>query len=675
MELQSIQTTFTSGEISPLLEGRADLDRYKSGAKTMLNAYALPHGAVKRRVGTHFVAEVRNSARPARVIEHVTSQTIATILVFNDGFIQFVRNGDFIETSPGVRYEISHPYADNELADITYSQSGTAMYMCHTAHAPVSITRTSDTSWALSTVSFTYNAKTDKDFISAYVNVTIQAGTTAFSKNDEFIITIDGSGGTTITGTRTGNGNINITKVNSVAYNKTITFKCLAEASTKTDQLWSAKEGTNTIVAEWSPANYPAAVTFYDQRLYLAGIPDQPHAIWGSMIGDPENLTIGVDSSDAIKITIGADKYDRIMHLKGTRQLLVFTYGGEYSATGGINTGITPTNIKISSQTTYGTANVTPQRVGSEVLFTQRGGRIVRAIAYDAIQDSNTAPDVTIISEHITKPNIVDIAYSQSPDQVIWAVRSDGALLSLTHIREQDVTAWARHTTGASGLFKSVAVIPEGVNDNTYVVVDRVVNGVSKLYVEYFDYITTTAGIIGAQTDCCVTGTAGTPTDTWAGFDHLEGESIAVVADNKVHPNVTVSSGTITLGYVASSVQAGVPYNTTITLEHPEPVIDRSVSARINKMRIDRVLLQLKDTVNVSISQNDKNGNVIRSVPIPSFNAGDTMDTAPVPFSGVKELAGIGWQSPNNITIEQTTPMPFTLLSVLMQVTMNQRAG
>ena len=47
-----------------------------------------------------------------------------------------------------------------------------------------------------------------------------------------------------------------------------------------------------------------------------------------------------------------------------------------------------------------------------------------------------------------------------------WVVRSDGALLSLTYIKEQQMLAWARHDT--DGVFESVTVIPEGNEDVPY---------------------------------------------------------------------------------------------------------------------------------------------------------------------------------------------------------------
>jgi len=53
---QNLQTSFASGELSPLLLGRTDLEQYYKGAQTAENVVIVPQGGVKRRPGTEFIA-------------------------------------------------------------------------------------------------------------------------------------------------------------------------------------------------------------------------------------------------------------------------------------------------------------------------------------------------------------------------------------------------------------------------------------------------------------------------------------------------------------------------------------------------------------------------------------------------------------------------------------------
>ena len=58
---------------------------------------------------------------------------------------------------------------------------------------------------------------------------------------------------------------------------------------------------------------------------------------------------------------------------------------------------------------------------------------------------------------------------------MIWAVRNDGALLSLTYIKEQEVEGWARHDT--DGFFVGVCSVIEPPVDAIYTIVKRYIIG------------------------------------------------------------------------------------------------------------------------------------------------------------------------------------------------------
>ncbi len=68
MRLTPIVNSFAAGELSPRLMGRTDSPKYSSGCEKMENFMALPHGGAKRRGGTRFINEVKNSAHTTRLI-------------------------------------------------------------------------------------------------------------------------------------------------------------------------------------------------------------------------------------------------------------------------------------------------------------------------------------------------------------------------------------------------------------------------------------------------------------------------------------------------------------------------------------------------------------------------------------------------------------------------------
>ena len=133
-EVNKIINSFDAGEISPRLLMRTDLPLYNKAVKEMTNFYSLATGGVRKRRGTTYIAEVRDSSKAVRLIPFVSNESTRFMLVFNDGYMQVIKDGAFVETSPGVRYELAIPYADAELDDLRFSQSGTSMYIAHQLH-------------------------------------------------------------------------------------------------------------------------------------------------------------------------------------------------------------------------------------------------------------------------------------------------------------------------------------------------------------------------------------------------------------------------------------------------------------------------------------------------------------------------------------------------------------
>jgi hypothetical protein len=53
--------SFTTGQVSPLMEGRTDFPKYQSASRTMENVFVWPQGPVSRRPGTEYIADVNGS--------------------------------------------------------------------------------------------------------------------------------------------------------------------------------------------------------------------------------------------------------------------------------------------------------------------------------------------------------------------------------------------------------------------------------------------------------------------------------------------------------------------------------------------------------------------------------------------------------------------------------------
>lgn len=404
----------------------------------------------------------------------------------------------------------------------------------------------------------------------------------------------------------------------------------------------------------WGGANgYPRAVALYEQRLLYAGSPGFPQDIWGSRAaGEYFDFTLGSNDDDAFDFTIASEELNHIQHLTSIRKLHPLTVGGEFSMSSTLEKAMTATNVQIRNQSFYGASNVRPVRAGNELLFVQRGGRKLRGMASTAAEQAEAfgAADLSVLAEHITEGGIVSMAFQKEPDPFVWAVRADGALLSVTFDREQEVIGWASHTT--AGAFERVACLPTPTGEEVYAVVRRTIGGATVRYIERLsEDVLCDAGITGVS----VPGAA-----TWAGLSHLEGASVDCVADGSYMGRFTVTAGEITLPRNAFAVTIGLPYSVTIELLTPELP---GGTIQGNSMRTGEVSIHFLDSVFCRVNGDE--------VEFRAFGS-SLLDQPPEAFTGIKRIETLGWErGSSTITITQDEPMPLHILSVIRKFTVN----
>ena len=233
-----------------------------------------------------------------------------------------------------------------------------------------------------------------------------------------------------------------------------------------------------------APDTYPSAVTYYQQRRMFANTNTLPERVWGSRTGVFTSFTTStpIQSDDMVSFSLASRQVNNIRHMVGVGRLLLFTASGEWSVGESEADILTPTNINARQMVYHGANFLPPLVVGNVVLYVQARGNIVRDIFSDVVQGYKTN-DLTLFANHLVDGyTLVDWDFAQTPHSTLWVVRSDGVLLSLTYIREQDVWGWARHDT--DGIVENVCVVPEGLEDAIYLVVKRTIGGVAKRYVE-----------------------------------------------------------------------------------------------------------------------------------------------------------------------------------------------
>lgn len=420
--------------------------------------------------------------------------------------------------------------------------------------------------------------------------------------------------------------------------------KALSGTSAAAGGAWSAE------VPAWNAADgYPAAICFNKGRQVTGGSPRHPNTLWFSQTDDYENHGTGTNAADAFSLQLTGIGRNQVRWLMPAKALLGGTSAGEFSITSGSDAALTPTNPDPLPETTHGSRSVRPVKVGHLVLFVQAQGRKVREISYDYRSDNYVAPDLTRLAEHITEGGIVDMAYQEENESILWCVRSDGVLLGLTYNREEEVWAWHRHVT--DGYFESVAVIPDPANqrDQLWAVVRRTIGGATRRYIEVLDPDLPHADSFVRY--------SGDPVSEIYGLSHLEGKSVDVVADGFVIPGKAVAGGMISLPAPASEVVVGLHYDTTVTPTRPDYVDDRGRTTIGKKKQWTEIILRLKDTGLSGVTVNGK--------PIPARAGSDPLGSAPALFTGDATWpANLGTDADGILTVKQTLPLPFTLVAI-----------
>jgi len=465
------------------------------------------------------------------------------------------------------------------------------------------------------------------------------------------VFTVDDGGTLDISFTTDQTEHIGIVKITAVASTTSATGTVVRTlASTDATHKWS--EGAWSNYRGW-----PGAVTFFEDRLIYGGNTAQPDTIWGSATGDYEDFLEGTDDDEAVNFTLSARQVNSIQWMTGKNKLLIGTAGGEWTLAGSNDEPLTPSNVKASLQSTYGSENLQAELVNESVLFFQKNAKKMRELAYNWELDSYVAPDMTILNPGVTGDGITNTGYQQIPNSILWCVRDDGQMPVFSYERREEITAWSRLIT--DGTFESVAIINGDPENEVWASVNRTIDGSTVRYIEYFsDREYTNPYFV----DCGTLNTTVAPaggTITISGLDHLEGELVAVYADGTVisdgtDEDYTVSSGAISWTDSESYdyVYVGLPYTVQVRTMPISWVSDgMTIQGRIK--RINQVISRYYNAGDFSIGPDSTR---LESVPITGVGS-DFHDTTFPP----------GFDRPGYILIYQKSPEPLTVLSLMAE--------
>lgn len=510
MKLHTIKNNFSAGELSPLLSTRTDIAQYQNGAKELTNVIPLVEGGIRKRPGTLFCDSLSVVSR--RLIPFIVNAENTFLLIVGSASIEVYNP----RTKTTVA-NLSTPYeSDAQVRELQYVHTRYSMFFTQGSH-PVQWLRCSQdfTNWTFD--EFTFDVPpVDEIALTPNVNLTPSekdvgktatlsaSGFAAWSDSTAYIVDEKVWYNSAVWRCTANNTNkqpdinpgywiaVDSSEVYAFGYSNIgdLVFinggiiritEYVSDFSVKGEVLTALTATVEAISKSWTlkdPAfspgrGYPKCCAIFKQRLVLANTRTYPNTVWFSRIADYHNFMPTTLDADSFSVAPSSDQSDNILHLAQNRGVVALTGGGEFLIKS--DGPLTPTTAEIDEHTSYGTfANVRPTRVGSELLFVQRGGERLRAMSYRYEVDGLVSPELSAVASHIGESHqgIIETTYQQEPESLVWCVLGDGKVASITLNREQEVTAWAQHDFGGS--VKSMCSIPTALgSDQCFLLVER----------------------------------------------------------------------------------------------------------------------------------------------------------------------------------------------------------
>lgn len=685
MVQRTIQRSFSGGVVSSELRARADIPWYASSCVECENFIVTPRGTLFSRPGTKFIDEIKVSASRARLIPFKFSSSQSYVLVFENLNMRVIKDGGYV-LSASVPYDLVTPYTTAQLSRLIFVQDADVMTIVHPSHDPKKLVRLADDNWTLTTISYASS-------VTAPTGVGISSvGTSsgAATKNYRYVVTAVKDGVESLPSAEVASAvaalsttwglRISWTAVSGADYYRvyrdpsdgTGVYAWVGDTETLLFDDYNVSPDTS----DAPPFDYlpfasaddkPATVGYFQQRQIFANTNNGPHRVFATQTANYESMRYSrpARATDAIFFTLKSLTVEEIRHIIGLDSLLFLTENTEYLLTEGQERVLTPFTVGFRPQSYWGANWTRPVVIGDTAIYIQETGSKFRDI-YAESASRYTGDDLSFLSYELFQDHTFDeMDYAKEPDGILWAVRDDGALLGLTYKREYQLKAWHSHTT-PGGEFESIAVIREGGRDAVYTIVKRTVDGSTVRYIERFQPIVLTSAADTWCLDCALNYTGAAAT-TISGLDHLEGEEVVAVADGNVVEGLTVTGGEVELPTAAENVTVGIAYTSAVEL------LDIDLNSAVETLKgrditVVSVMLEVHKSRGGWVGVRGDSGDLSTMYEIkPRF---DSDGYAALALKSFKQEVGAqpGWSKSAAVRIEQRSPMPLNILSVVTAI-------
>ena len=665
-----MQFSFNGGIVSPEMFGRFDQAKYQTGVAKCKNFYVELYGGLTYRAGFRYVHHYDFALGTMRLIPFVFSEEQAVVLAIRGGAVNFFADGGMLLNDDDSPLEIVLPYATEHLMQLRYAQSADVITITHPNYPPRKIIRRGATNWTTEEVTVGYGLTPPLDIqgtihkpnTTGYVEREYIYQVTAVNEENESAAS---ERSPVLKNDLTLSGNYNTITWEAVdgatRYNVFKLRSGLASYIGETTELSFTDDYIETNGAITPPLirdpfeYYPTAIAYHGQRKVYGGGFQSPQWLRMSRTATDDNFGyhIPLQDTDSIQVRFAARDGNGVKHLVPISDLMILTSGAVWklSADG----AVTATSVSVNPQSYVGANDVTPVQIGGAAVFSSdQTGHVHEISLSQGYNASYQVMDLSIMCPHLFEGRkIIDCALLRNPLNIVFFVRDDGVLLSLTYEPQQQVWAWAEHET--QGKFLSVAAIPEDDQTVLYALVER--NGfrmIERLLLRQ---------PISLEDHCLLDSSyqyTGEAVETLSGLDWLEGKTVSVFADGGDKPEVVVANGEIKLSRKLSNVWIGLNYEGEVEslplyAQYANPVRPKIAS---------QAYLRVLGTQNIIVGVNQ---NSLMTMPITEHKP-RSLERYGQPLNLISGIVQIPVASPYDrdlqITVKHDKPLPMKLLAL-----------
>jgi hypothetical protein len=293
-----------------------------------------------------------------------------------------------------------------------------------------------------------------------------------------------------------------------------------------------------------------------------------------------------------------------------------------------------------------------PANLGDTIIHAGYPASKMRELSPNELGDYKSG-ELSVLSDHLFDlKTITQLAYQQSPFEIVWILRSDGVLLALTYMQEHKVTAWSRHTSGS---VISIATIPGTYETELWAAINRTISGNVATYIERLAGFHPKTFANSDFMDSHILASANNNFTSMA-VAHLPGHVVQYVAGNSIG-QATVANNNIAIPST-SAARAGLAYVSDLETMPVAPEL-KSGDSMFKTKRITEIQVRCRNSAGGSYGPDS-------NYLAPLFNNNAFTDGHVVNLS--RREGNNSAKTEKSVFIRQSDPLPLNIDAIGMEV-------